>query len=235
MTAIDEQKGEAGMSTETTGQGPKRGHQSVVRDVVDVIKEHPSIIRFAKYFGAYYIFLQLMGLGFIFFVFVKVLAAIDDHHDTQITLAQEIEDHIESMNEKFEDERERKRNDLLSKIKEGRRRMMAIKELVSGQQDFVEKAMIIMRDSREEDHVKFQSKWPELTGYPQALAQKAAWDIEKAEKEEKIRLRQEKRKIELQQEEERVQNLEKELNDIIPPSPPPSAKKKLKKKDLLDW
>lgn len=236
MTTNDDKMNDKVDNIESSTRHNTGGRQkSIVRDIVDVIKEHPSIGKYAKYFGAYYIFLQLFGIILFVIIFWKIFSAFDGHREDKDSMSRELDKHIKAFNKKFDDERERKRQELVKNITASRRRMDSIRDLVDDQFDFGEEAMIILRDDREERHVKFKKDMMHASDKEMAhvYAEKAKWDKERDAKLKVIHDRKAERKLKSQKEEEDLLVLEKELQEMTAPMTTPEADQKNEKKEDL--
>lgn len=192
-------------------QSSKGATKSTIAEIMEVFKDHPSIMMWVKNLIIFFVGFQIVIFFVVIFMMLKVSGSMDERHDKFTKMEQAFENHSAEFNKKFDEERTRMKKKLEERIEQTRKRMEDIRKLNSDYSVFHSKGMEAMRDHRELGEIDFYTR---LHKDPERVKQLTEIrENREREKQEKEKAEEEKKKLELAKEEYRLQGLEEDLKE----------------------
>lgn len=197
--------------SQDVNQSPNEMRKSAITEIMDILKDNPSIMKWVKNLIIYGIGFQIVIFLVVVFMMMNISGKMSDRHDKFKTMQKEFDRYTKNFEKKFDEEKKREKANLEKRVNDTRQRIDDIKGLTKNYSEFHGKAMDIMRDDRELGEIDFYTrlyKDPEKVKQLKEIREKRA-----QEKKEKEEVEAEKKKIDLAKEEYRLQGLEEELKE----------------------
>lgn len=182
--------------------------KSTIAEIMEIFKDHPSIIKWVKNLIIFFVGFQVVVFLVVVLTMMKISGMMDSGHSQFEIMKKEFDNHFESFEKKFDDEKARRKRNLERKIASTEQRINDTKKFMDKYKDFHSEGMELMRRNREKSEIEFFKRRGDTERVNRIIEEQERREREKTEKEE---AEKEKNRLQVEKEEYLLKGLQEAL------------------------
>ena len=106
------------------------GKQSTITEIMEVLKDHPSIMKWVKNLTVFAVGFQVVIFLVVVVIMLKISGVMSGKHSEFNIMKREFDEHFANMERKFDEEKARMRKDLQQRIHNTEQRINHNKKII---------------------------------------------------------------------------------------------------------